>query len=31
VTQEFLLDPNGELIEYACNENNLDIPHLVGR
>jgi len=25
------LDPNGELIEYACNENNLDIPHLVGR
>jgi hypothetical protein len=31
VTQEFRLDPNGELIEYACNENNLDIPHLVGR
>ena len=31
VTQEFQLDPNGELIEYACNENNIDIPHLVGR
>ena len=31
VTQPFNLDPNGELIEYACNENNLDIPHLVGR
>jgi hypothetical protein len=31
VTQEFRLDPDGELIEYACNENNLDIPHLVGR
>ncbi len=31
VTQEFQLQPDGELIEYACNENNLDIPHLVGR
>ena len=31
VTQEFRLDANGELIEYACNENNLSIPHLVGR
>lgn len=31
VTQEFRLDPDGELIEYVCGENNRDIPHLVGR
>ena len=31
VTQEFRLDPDGELIEYVCGENNLDIPHLVGK
>jgi hypothetical protein len=31
VTQEFQLDPDGELIEYVCGENNLDIPHLVGK
>jgi hypothetical protein len=30
-TQEFRLDPDGELIEYVCGENNLDIPHLVGK
>jgi len=22
---------DGELIEYVCNENNLDVPHLVGK
>jgi len=31
VTQEFRLDPDGELIEYVCGENNRDIPHLVGK
>jgi hypothetical protein len=31
VTQEFLLNADTELIEYVCNENNLDIPHLVGK
>ena len=30
VTQEFQLIADGELIEYVCNENNLDVPHLVG-
>src|SRR5215212_3583547 len=29
VTQEFRLVPDGELIEYVCGENNVDIPHLV--
>ena len=31
VTQEFQLEPDGELIEYVCGENNRDIPHLVGK
>ena len=31
VTEQFLLDADTELIEYVCNENNLDIPHLVGK
>ena len=30
-TQIFTLDPDGELLEYVCNENNRDIPHLIGR
>jgi hypothetical protein len=31
VTQAFQLMADGELIEYICNENNRDIPHLVGK
>lgn len=31
VTQAFQIIADGELIEYICNENNLDIPHLVGK
>jgi hypothetical protein len=31
VTQEFTLTADGELIEYVCNENNLDVAHLVGK
>jgi hypothetical protein len=31
VTQAFRLMADGELIEYICNENNLDVPHLVGK
>jgi hypothetical protein len=31
VRQAFQLIADGELIEYVCNENNLDIPHLVGK
>jgi hypothetical protein len=31
VTQAFQLVADGELIEYICNENNLDVPHLVGK
>jgi hypothetical protein len=31
VTQAFQLLADGELIEYACNENNLAPPHLVGK
>ena len=31
VTQEFRFDPDGELIEYVCGENNRDVPHLVGK
>jgi hypothetical protein len=31
VTQVFQLGGDSELIEYVCNENNLDIPHLVGK
>ena len=30
-TEEFHVDADGELIEYVCNENNLDVPHLVGK
>jgi hypothetical protein len=30
-TEDFLLNADGELIEYVCNENNLDLPHLVGK
>jgi hypothetical protein len=31
VTQAFQLMADAELIEYICNENNRDIPHLVGK
>jgi hypothetical protein len=31
VTEDFLLEADGELLEYVCNENNLDPPHLVGK
>jgi hypothetical protein len=31
VTQTFQLSGDNELIEYICNENNLDLPHLVGK
>jgi hypothetical protein len=31
VTQAFQLAADNELIEYICNENNLDVPHLVGK
>jgi hypothetical protein len=31
VTQAFQLNADNELIEYICNENNLDVPHLVGK
>jgi hypothetical protein len=31
VRQAFQLVADGELIEYICNENNLDVPHLVGK
>jgi hypothetical protein len=31
VTEEFQLSVDGELLEYVCNENNLDPPHLVGK
>jgi len=31
VTQAFQLATDNELIEYVCNENNLDVPHLVGK
>ena len=31
VTIPLSLKPTGELLEYICNENNLDIPHLVGK
>jgi hypothetical protein len=30
-TQVFQLLPGDELLEYVCNENNLDPPHLVGK
>jgi len=31
VTQAFQLAADNELIEYICNENNLDVPHLIGK
>jgi hypothetical protein len=31
VTQVFTLLPAGDLLEYACSENNVDPPHLVGK
>jgi hypothetical protein len=31
VTQAFQLAGDNELIEYICNENNLDVEHLVGK
>ena len=31
VTQEFLLAPDDELLEYACGENNVDPPRLAGK
>jgi len=31
VTQEFQLSADDELLEYVCNENNRDLPHLVGK
>ena len=31
VTQAFQLAADNELIEYICNENNLDVQHLVGK
>jgi hypothetical protein len=30
-TEVFRLQPGGELLEYACGENNLDPPHMVGK
>ena len=31
VTQDLRLDPNGDLIEYVCNENERDLRHILGR
>ena len=31
VTQDLRLDPEGDLIEYICNENERDVRHLVGK
>ncbi len=31
VTIPFVLQPDTELLEYVCNENNKDVPHLVGK
>jgi hypothetical protein len=31
VTEDFRLDADGELIEYVCNENNVDPQHMVGK
>ena len=30
-TEDLLLDPEGDLIEYVCNENERDVKHLVGK
>ena len=31
VTEDLRLDPEGDLIEYICNENERDVRHLVGK
>jgi hypothetical protein len=31
VTQANRLDADGELLEYVCNQNNRDVPHMVGK
>lgn len=31
VTLPFVLQPETELLEFICNENNRDVPHLVGK
>jgi len=31
VTLPFSLFPDDDIIEYICNENNRDLPHLVGK
>jgi hypothetical protein len=31
VTQDLRLDPDGDLLEYVCNENERDVKHLVGK
>jgi hypothetical protein len=31
VTESARLFPDAELLEFICNENERDIPHLVGR
>jgi len=31
VTLPYVLQPDSDLIEYVCNENNKDIPHLFGK
>ena len=31
ITLPLRLLPDGELIEYMCNENNKDLEHLVGK
>jgi len=31
VTEDLRLDPEGDLIEYVCNENERDVRHLVGK
>jgi hypothetical protein len=31
VTEDLRLDPEGDLMEYVCNENERDVRHLVGK
>lgn len=31
VSYPITLMPDTELLEYVCNENNKDLPHLVGK
>jgi len=31
VTLPLVYQPDSELIEYMCTENNKDVPHLVGK